>query len=176
MAAAPLAAPRVLLGHIPMQQQQRHALLAPWRATPPPPQLLLDQVTPFAASVPLATTLLQAMLAGYTRAARSAKWASTTRRQLVSLRVLLVLTVKRLLMARLPVAQRQHATLALLDTSSRVKNVTNALQALIQAWGLLNALIARQDTQLQRLQVQLRHHVVFACQGTLVAQPHALLV
>ena len=50
-------------------------------------------------------------------------------------------------MARLPVAlQRQHATLALLDTSIRVKNVMNALQALIQAWGLLNALIARQDT------------------------------
>ena len=73
--------------------------------------------------------------------------ASLTRRQLVSLSVLLVLKVKRLLMARLPVAlQRQHATLALLDTSSRVKNVTNALPALIQARGLLSALIARQDT------------------------------
>ena len=76
-----------------------------------------------------------------------ARQASLTRKQLVSLSVLLVLTVKRLLMARLPVAlQRQHATLALLDTSIRVKNVMNALQALIQAWGLLNALIARQDT------------------------------
>jgi len=76
-----------------------------------------------------------------------ARQASLTRRQLVSLSVLLVLKVKRLLMARLPVAlQRQHATLALLDTSSRVKNVTNALPALIQARGLLSALIARQDT------------------------------
>jgi len=76
-----------------------------------------------------------------------ARQTSTIRRQLASLRVLLVLKVKRLLMARIPVAlQRQHATLAVLDTSIRVKNVTNALQALIQDWGLLSALIARQDT------------------------------
>ena len=70
--------------------------------------------------------------------------------------------------------RRLHQMATLAAPTRVVWHVRKA--SLVQSLALARACLAVKATPLQSLQVQLRHHVVFACQGTLVAQPHALLV
>ena len=134
MAKATLAAPPVLLGHIPLQQQQRHAPLAPWRATPPPPQLLLDQMTPFATSVSLATLAATALLAAPTRAVHCATWANSLLRERRSAQI-----------------ARPDTPLIAATTLAAMWSVVHALlvttTVLAQAWSAL--LAKRESTRIQ---------------------------